>query len=218
MPGRLESLATGEIYHVYNRGANKQHIFHLPRDYRRFVQTISYYRFLGPKPKFSKFITGTIVPVELAEDKKHVEIYCYCLMPNHFHLLIKQLKEGGISKFLGDLSNSYVKYGNLKHTRSGPLFEGRFKAVHVDRDEQFLHVSRYIHINPRVARLVNNLDDYRWSSFGDYMIGNSSLCNVSEILSFFANNSADYKKFLEDQVAYGETLELIKHQLIDIDV
>ncbi|OGY09319.1 MAG: hypothetical protein A2700_02150 [Candidatus Blackburnbacteria bacterium RIFCSPHIGHO2_01_FULL_44_64] len=215
MPGRLSPLVTGEIYHIYNRGANRQDIFLQSRDYRRFIQTLSYYRFLGPKPKFSKFARGTITPVQLSDDKKLVELYCYCLMPNHFHLLLKQLKDNGILKFLGDLSNSYVKYGNTKHTRSGPLFEGRFRSVLVSSDEQFLHVSRYIHLNPLVSRLTGDLEGYRWSSYHDYMFGYSSPCSVGEVLDAFSGSTEKYRQFVYDQASYGEALEVIKHQLLD---
>ncbi|MBI2268374.1 MAG: transposase [Candidatus Blackburnbacteria bacterium] len=217
MPGRLTPLITNETYHIFNRGANKQDIFLLQRDYKRFLQTTSYYYIEGPKPKFSKFTHGTLLPIKLSDKKKIVKIFSYCLMPNHFHLLVQQLQDGGISKFVGQLSNSYVKYFNTKHRKIGPLFQGRFKAVRVESEDQFLHVSRYIHLNPIVSHLTKSLGEYPWSSYQDFMIGNSKLCEVSEILSFFSNSSKKYKSFLEDQISYGETLERIKHQLLDME-
>ncbi len=87
-------------------------------------------------------------------DNKSVEVVAYCLMPNHFHLLVKQVSEGGISKYLRQAINSYAKYFNTKYKRVGSLFQDMFRAVHIETDEQFIHVSRYIHLNPLVSYLV----------------------------------------------------------------
>ena len=142
MPGRITPLVSGEYYHIYNRGSEKRDIYTQPRDYTRFQKTFYYYQFSDPKPKFSQFKKSNLFKPLLNE--KLVEIICYCLMPNHFHFLIKQLKEKGISIFLSQLSNSYTKYFNVKYGRIGPLLQGAFKAVRIETDEQFIHVSRYI--------------------------------------------------------------------------
>ena len=139
-------------------------------------------------------------------------------MPNHFHFLIRQLKENGISKFMSQISNSYTKYFNTKYNRIGPLFQGAFKAVLIESDEQLIHVSRYIHLNPVVSGLIKNLEDYRWSSYLEYIKPNDTFCSINEILGFFTPNERKrYKEFVEAQIDYGRKLEKIKHQLIDID-
>lgn len=216
MPGRNVPLITGEIYHIFNRGNEKRDIFIQPRDYKRCQRTIYYYQFQGPKPKFSNFGLFNLQSFNPSLQDKLVNIHCYCLMPNHFHFLMQQLKDNGISIFLSQFSNSYTKYFNTKYTRVGSLFQGTFKSVLVESDEQFIHLSRYIHINPVVSTLVKSLDRYPWSSYEEYMDGKENICSTEEIMNFFQSKEK-YKSFLEDQIEYGETLELIKHQLMDIN-
>lgn len=215
MPGRIIPLVTGEIYHIFNRGSEKKDIFTQPCDYKRFQQTFHYYQYQGPKPRYSNSKHGIYTFIPVSEDKL-VEIFVYCLMPNHFHLLVKQLKDNGISIFLSQLSNSYTKYFNTKYKRVGPLLQGAFKAVLIENDPQFLHTSRYIHINPVVSGIVKNLEEYPWSSYKEYTGKGNVLCSTNEILDFFPIKDK-YKEFLENQIEYGQTLALIKHQLIDIE-
>jgi len=140
-------------------------------------------------------------------------------MPNHFHFLIRQSKENGISKFMSLISNSYTKYFNTKYKRVGPLLQGTFKAVLIESDELLVHVSRYIHLNPIISGLVKDLEDYRWSSYLEYIKPIDTFCSINEILGFFTPNEREkYKKFVENQIDYGRKLEKIKHQLIDIDI
>ncbi len=211
MPNRITPLINGQFYHVYNRGVEKRRIFENRRTYTRFLQAIGYYQLEGPKPKFSNFIKYKLF--EPDPDKKIVEIICYCLMPNHFHFLIKQLKENGVSEFIGKLTNSYTKYYNVKFDRVGPLLQGQFKAVLIESDEQLIHVSRYIHLNPVSSFLVKKPEDYEWSSYNEYLNG-KGMCTKKEILNFF-QSVMDYKKFVDDQIDYAQKLEVIKHQLLD---
>ena len=214
MPRRLTPLVTGEFYHVYNRGVEKRDIFTQPRDYKRFVQASFYYQFLGPKPSFSKFSKSQITTFKPLNENKILEIICYCLMPNHFHFLVRQLKEGGISNFTSQLTNSYTKYFNTKYNRVGPLLQGPFKALRVESNEQLLHLSRYIHLNPIVSGLVTSLNQYPWSSYKDYQNENKSFCAIKEVLNFFPS-SKKYLEFTKDQIEYGITLEILKHQALD---
>lgn len=113
-------------------------------------------------------------------------------MPNHFHFLIKELEENGTRKFISNIQNSYAKYFNTKNERSGSLFQEMFKAVRIESDEQFVHVARYIHLNPYSAFILDNINSIKvfpWSSFGDYLGTNShSFVNCS-FLSSFSNSS-----------------------------
>lgn len=212
MPIRTIPLVNGQFYHIYNRGVEKRRVFENRRCYTRFLQAIKYYQLTGPKPKFSNSFNNTFFHPD--PDKKIVDVISYCLMPNHFHLLIKQMTEGGISEFVSKLINSYTKFYNVKYNRVGPLFQGQFKAVLIESDEQFIHVSRYIHLNPIASFLVNDLDDYEWSSYREYTDNSKGICAKEEILGFFKDPKS-YKKFCLDQIEYAQTLELIKHQLID---
>ncbi len=136
-------------------------------------------------------------------------------MPNHFHLLIKQVNEGSVTEFISKLSNSYTKYYNTKYKRVGPLFQGEFKAEVMENDEQLIHVSRYIHLNPLVSYLIKDLKHFEWSSYKEYLSKSSnSLCDKEKILGYF-KNSRGYEQFVMDQAGYATELELIKRQLID---
>lgn len=214
MPVRTTPLVNGQFYHIYNRGVEKRCIFEDRRCYKRFLQTISYYQLEGPKPKFSHSFDNKSFKID--PSKKIVDIISYCLMPNHFHLLIRQLKDGGISEFISKLINSYTKFYNLKYKRIGPLFQGQFKAVLIESEEQLIHVSRYIHLNPIASFLVKDLNLYEWSSYKEYAADTKGICNKEEIVSIF-KNSASYQKFCLDQVSYAQNLERIKHQLIETD-
>lgn len=213
MPGRLVPLLNGEIYHVYNRGCEKREIFLQPRDFKRFQPTFYYYQYLGPKISFSKLPKKKLNSFQPTPESKLVEIISFVLMPNHFHFIVKQLKENGISIFLSQLSNSYTKYFNKKINRVGPLFQGVFKSVLVESNEQLIHLSRYIHLNPVVSGLSPNLKTYKWSSYHEY-IGQPVLCLTQPVLESFSSQQK-YIEFLEDHIDYATSLEQIKHQVID---
>ena len=211
-------LATEHVYHIYNRGVERRHIFTDSREYKRFVDTMTYYQYANPVIRYSKYLQQPLevrknILDDLRSHPKVIDLYAYCLMPNHFHFLIRQQNDKGISQYLSNISNSFSKYFNTKHIRVGPLLQGTFKAVLIETDNELLHVSRYIHINP-VASLViaiEKLDQYPWSSFSDYL--GKTLCPVTTttpVLSHFSS-SQTYREFVYDQVAYAQTLEKIKH-------
>ncbi|MDO8658044.1 MAG: transposase [Candidatus Levybacteria bacterium] len=214
MPSRIIPFVNNEYYHLYNRGVAKMPIFNNFYDYNRFLKTMIYYSIEGPKPKFSIFTPTTKL---LDTNKKIVDFICYCLMPNHFHFLLRQVKENGITEFLSKLSNSYTKYFNVKYKRVGPLFQGEFKAVHVESNEQLIHVNRYVHINPSVGFIIKNLEDYKWSSYPEYLnLSKTNICSKDIISGQFKTNN-DYKQFILNQEDYGKNLEFIKHKLLDLE-
>ncbi|MBI4029443.1 MAG: transposase [Candidatus Blackburnbacteria bacterium] len=214
MPGRPIPLITGEYYHLINRGADNRAIFLQQHDFKRFMNTIYYYQYAGPKPKFSKFSSGNLISWKPNEEMKIVDIIAFCLMTNHFHLLIQQLKDGGASKFMSQVLNSYTKNFNTKYKRKGALFQGAFNAVLIENDNQLLHVSRYIHINSVAAGIVQDICDYKWSSHHEYMGLIKGFCSKEKILGYF-KSSESYDKFLHDQIEYGQSLEMIKRHLVD---
>lgn len=214
MPGRLVPLVNGEYYHVFNRGNDKRDIFLQPRDYKRFLQTFYYYQFAGPKPRLSQYAKSQLNLINFQDNQKLVEIICFCLMPNHFHFLLKQVADNGVSIFLSQISNSYTKYFNTKYGHIGALLQGAFKSVLIENDEQFIHVSRYIHLNPIVSGICIDLETYRWSSCKEYITGFFYYSSPEEVLRLFSNKDS-YKEFLENQIDYGASLESIKHHLFD---
>lgn len=142
-----------------------------------------------------------------------VEIIAYCFMPNHFHLLLKQRLDGGISLFMKKITDSYTRYYNTKNKRVGPVFQGAFKAIHVSSEEQLLHLSRYIHINPLVSAVVRESEfmTYPWSSLHDYAGGiPSSFVSTEPVLQHF-RSPQEYIQFVVDRIEYGIRLEEIKH-------
>ena len=146
-----------------------------------------------------------------------VSIHSFILMPNHFHLLLSQTTDSGISLFMQRTGDSYTRYFNTKNERVGPLFQGQFKAVRIESDEQLLHVSRYIHLNPYTSYVVGSLNDalhYPWSSLHQYRATKGGICNVEKILGYF-KNYALYEKFLQDQADYQRKLGDIKHLLLE---
>ena len=226
MPARDIIFANDQIYHIYNRGLDRRPTFTTKREYQRALWAISYYQYKNPPLRLSKlfqqakaFRQVTLEKLK-KEGKKQVSILAYCLMPNHFHLLLKQNSSAGISKFMSDFQNSYTRYFNTRHERKGSLFLGQFKAVRVETEEQLVHVSRYIHLNPYSTFLIRDLrelENYPWSSFSEYLHPNSD--NISEpefILNLFGvNNIQDYKKFVFDRADYQRSLEEIKHLALE---
>lgn len=222
MPGRITPLITNEVYHVYNRGINRQPTFTTKREYQRAILAIKYYKISEPPIRLSKFLQlqkerQEEVQEAINQRDKLVEILCFCLMPNHFHFLLKQKKEKGISKFLANFQNSYTRYFNTLNERDGALFLDQFKAKRIETDEQLIHVSRYIHSNPYTGFIVKSfadLETYPWSSFPHYPSGVNDFIDTELILEMF-KDSASYKKFVLDQADYQRRLKEIEHLILE---
>lgn len=224
MAMRKTPLISGGYYHVFNRGVAKMPIFANVSDYTRALQTLEYYRFVNPPLKFSKYKSLSVdqknkINLELDYKNEHlINILSFVFMPNHFHFLLKQNTDWGVSKFIGQFSNSYTRYFNTIHRRIGPVFQGVFKAVEVESEEQLIHLSRYIHLNPYVSSLVSKkeLDKYRWSSLPAYL-GDQKSCINLEIISSQFSKKFTYKDFVFDHSDYARELERVKHLVIDIE-
>jgi putative transposase len=204
-------FASGEYYHLFNRGVDKRKVFLGRVDYVRFIRTIHNLMTSGSASESLKLNQS------LALNKK-IKLIGYCLMPNHYHMLVKQLDEDGVTEFMHKLDTSYTKYFNLNTHRTGRLFEYTFKATHIETDEEFIHVIRYIHLNPLVSGIIKDLRKYKWSSYLD-LIGerDGKLCDRSEVLGQFSgiNTSKSYEKFVLDYADYAIKLDYIKHHLLD---
>ena len=221
---RLEILANGEIYHVFNKAIANEQIFIKSRLLKHAVDLIEYYRF----PQRLRFSFFRRLPEKQKleysssyhnNNSKLVDIYAFCLMPNHFHLLVKQASHNGIKTFLSNFQNSFGKYFNTITTRSGSVFQKPFKARRVSSDEEFLHLGRYIHLNPVTSFLTDfkNLGSYPWSSYPTYIKDSTSkneLVDPSPTLSLTGSRKK-YIKFVENQVDYQRKLQLIKHLTIE---
>lgn len=206
-------FANNEFYHVFNRGVEKRITFMNKRDYGRFIETMDYYRIKDHLTRFS-FRDRPILIKKNTIGTPFIDIVCFCLMPNHFHMLVKQIEDNGISTFLSKLSNSYTKYFNTKYERPGPLFQGSFKAVRIEDDEQLLHVSRYIHLNPLIDYLTRDLKTYPYSSYPEYLDIRKGFCQKDVILDHFRKPS-DYEQFVLDQEDYGRKIKQMERLLFD---
>jgi putative transposase len=213
MPPRQGILATGETYHVFNRGLHHEPIFTEKREFRLLLDTAAFYLQSDPSVKFS-YYRQQPNKYEVNLEKTLVNIHAYAIMPSHFHFLLTQKEEGGIRKFIHRLSSSYSKYFDIKHDQKGPVFEARFKTVRVGSQEQLTHLSRYIHLNPVTAFLVESPEDYEFSSYKCYVgLEKSSFVDPSLILDSFSSDS--YKDFVMDQKDYQRELKTIDHLTLE---
>lgn len=180
----------GGYYHVYNRGNRKQAIFIQEWDYVRFLKRVKQYK-----------------------DKFGVSILGYCLMPNHFHFLLRQNTDLAITTFMLRLSTSYAKYFNIKYEQVGSLFQDRFRAKLIETDEYLLQLSRYIHLNPKLLLPTPGVElkNYKWSSYPSYMkkVKNDWI-DSDYILKYFAKKrpSEDYKSFVEYELGRENVQEV----------
>ena len=221
MSARKVVFEVGEFYHLYNRGNDKRKIFLTNNDYQRFI--CSLYAANSSSPIHLSDLRQWSKQVWKQERKKVlVNIGAYCLMPNHFHLLIKERGAGGITAFMQKLLTSYSSYFNLKHGRTGKLFEGYFKATHVDNDAYLKYLYSYIHLNPvKISnpngwptKIIQNigvaesfLNDYPYSSYQDYLGHQRQekvILNPKAFPDYF-DNKIDFKSFIEDWMKYHQT-------------
>lgn len=175
-----------ELYHVLNRGVEKRDLFMNDGDRLRFVHDLYEFNDTAPAPEFIKY--REIVSPDTGRPawtrERIVDIHGWCLMKNHYHLLVSERVDGGLSQFARKLNVGYAMYFNEKYMRSGTLFQGRTKKIHINSDAYFLHILHYIHLNPldfhkgsalwrsrevkNSARALQHLAEYRWSSYLDY--------------------------------------------------
>jgi REP element-mobilizing transposase RayT len=166
MPRKPRIKSETGIYHVMLRGINKQRIFEDKQDYQKFLNVL----------KETKEISD-------------YDLYSYCLMSNHIHLLIKE-NEVELGEIFKRFGAKFVYWYNYKYSRTGHLFQGRFKSEVVETDSYLLTVLRYIHQNPRKANLVKSISNYPWSSYNEY-IGNKNICDTQFILDIFSKNKSE---------------------------
>lgn len=224
-----KQFAEGEIYHVYNRGVGKMDIF---RDHDDYLLLISRLReALHPGEQPSTMAHDMQDGAHLAQPVRRRYVYprkklpagaftliAYCLMPNHYHFLVRQNGSAPVSKLILNVFGGYAKCFNKKYDRVGSLFQDQFKAVRVDSDEYLRWVSAYIHANPLVARMVDSLDGYPYSSYPDLAgLREGTLCDASPVLSQFGT-VADYASFVSDVSAQTGERKAFTHVLIDEDL
>lgn len=222
---RIKTLTASKIfYHVYCRGNNKNPIFFVEEDYSRLLATILLFQSTTTPQNFSRLSTKfrnrglSIIDrsiVDQVRDQRIVELIAFVFMPNHFHLLLGEIEDGGISNYMKRVLNSYTKYLNIRHERSGHIFQGRFGRVPIIDNNQLLYLSTYLHRNPReLPGWQNKEDAYPWSSYQDYIKENrwgmllapdiilSQFSSKTEYVSFTKISIAKTKKALDLDLLY----------------
>ena len=207
---RKETFAPDEYYHLYNRGTEKRGIFLEKQDYEHFL--------------FLMYICNTTKSIELRRIGENfyrgatiVNIGAYCLMPNHFHIFVKEKIDNGISKYMHKLMTSYSMYFNKKYKRTGKLYEGIFKSTYIDNDNYLKYLYSYIHLNPaklidknwkenktkNVNNLLNHVFSYPYSSLKEYINQKFKILNPSEFPYYFKKPN-DHKKELFEWLNFKE--------------
>ena len=213
MSVRKIPFVTNEMYHIYNRGIDKRTIFENNSDYNRFLESILELNTENPLGGlFHKHVLERKGVINSIVENKQIDLIAYCLNQNHFHLIVKQISDNGISKFMHRLGTGYTQYFNNKNNRTGSLFQGKFKSKHIDTNEYLLYLSAYVNLNDKIHKVSNNKEDTIFSSLEEYTKNINGLCNKNIILNQFKNKE-EYVKFLDDSLS-----ELIRQKEQNADL
>lgn len=208
------------IYHLYNRGVEKRNVFLHEKDYLRFVVNLHEFNDATSTINFGRNLNHNLIEVRLQskQERQMVEILAFCLMPNHYHLMVRQLIDNGITEFMRKLGTGYTNYFNLKNKRVGPLFQGKFKAILLEKEAHFIHLPHYIHLNPLdlfmpewrerkikdVDGALKFLKQYRWSSFQDYTgIKNFPTVTKQDFLHECVGGTNDFLTMTKEWISDG---------------
>lgn len=207
-----KQFAKNSTYHIYNRGVNKMNIFEKEYDYRVFLFRLKENLFPDAE-KSDRFKLPKRQQRRKLLPPNSFDLIAYCLMPNHFHLLIQQKTELPITKLISKVCTGYSKYFNKTYERVGQLFQDQFKSVTIENNEQLLWTSFYIHKNPVEAQIVKYPEHYNWSSYIEYLENNYEICNKKIILEQFNNPQKYFRYFKKD----NEPTVSLKHLYFDFD-
>lgn len=221
MPSRYDVFYNGGIYHIYDKTLDGRRIF--SQDLcQEFVNTFCYYRSeLSSKLRYSLFKK---LPYDIYNSRWEeifynkyfiVDILAFCLLPNHYHFLIKQLKDKGVIKFMSNISNSLTRYYNSRNQRKGPIFLPQFRSKRITSQEDLIYVSKYIHTNSYAHAVVKNPEDifaYPYSSIKSYISSTNTLkINTDKVMYSFGNNAQKYKQFILKNAEDQKMRELVKY-------
>ena len=220
---RKIKFVNNEYYHIFNRGVDKREIFSDAEDYERFLLSIDLlndkydglmiewrdFKKSDPKAKFDNFLK-----LGFRKRDSLVEVVAYCLNPNHYHFILKQVVDKGIGKFFHKIGTSHSKYYNDKYKRNGSLFQGAYKAIMIDSNEYLLYLSAYVNKNNFIHGYSKN-KIWKYSSLPEYLgIRKSKIINKNIILDQF-RNIGEYKIFLRDNALYMKGNKELKRYLIE---
>lgn len=201
---RKTEFKNEEYYHIYNRGVDKREVFLDEEDYIRFLNSMREFnddstyeqRMFEKELSSSRELSSNLVKLD-----NLVEIVCYCINQNHYHLILRQLRSNGVKTFMHKIGTGYTNYFNKKYKRSGSLFQGPFKSIYIDSNEYLLYLSAYVNKNNFIHGY--GMEDWRYSSLLDYLGKRAgTLCNKESIMVQFNNDIEQYKEFLENNALY----------------
>lgn len=230
MPAKhaIKEFVADSHYHIYNRGVEKRTIFEDSQDYAVFLSYLKTYllpkdetllhAILGEPTSTAKQKDQALKQLHLNNFSDTIKLISYCLMPNHFHLLIKQTDATTIDYFMRSFCTRYSLFFNRKYRRIGGLFQGVYKAVRVETDEQFFHLSRYIHRNPiPLASQGESLQSYAYSSYPQYLgLTRAKWVHPEDVLTYFSKSQKNgYQEFVEGQTGETGALLIMKVTLDD---
>lgn len=223
-------LVSGCYYHIYNRGVDKRCIFMDEADYRRFVNYLSDFNTLNCVTNYSYRGQTSIEQRTSIKKEQLVDVVSFILIPNHFHLILCQLVDNGISKFMQKIETGYVMYFNKKNERTGRLYESKFKTKLIETDEYLMHLSRYIHLNcldliePNWKeegikdwdKTNEFLENYKWSSYLEY-IGKINFPYIinKQLLQGYFKTSEEYKEFIKSWVV--DDIDVLQKEALPIE-
>ncbi|MCK5060208.1 MAG: transposase [Candidatus Pacebacteria bacterium] len=197
---RKITFSLGEFYHIYNRGTDKRAIFKEKNDLLRFFQSME--NFNTKDPVGSIYEQSFLKEIQKKPKKPLVNFVAYCLNPNHYHFVLEPKVEQGVEKFMHRIGTGYTKYFNAKYQRTGVLFQGKFKASHIDSNEYLLHLSAYVNLNNKVHQLGSRASKLVKSSWDEYTkagFQGESICEKDIILEQFGSRD-EYSEFARDSL------------------
>ena len=211
---KLRSFPQGEIFHLCNKSISNYSIFRNENWIDRFLTAIHHYNDINIQVCLSKALRKPIVQQNLLVRKPNQILYvlAYCIMRDHYHLLVKVHKDYSLSRCISNIENSYTRYYNKLNRGKGPLWQSRFRASSIKDNETLLHVHRYIHLNPVTAGYVNKPEEWKWSSYITFISNSEALLNTKEIS---IKSVHTYKRFIEDQINYQKTIKGIQRKLLE---
>lgn len=212
----MRKFPEDKIFHICNKSIANYQILKDFNNALRFIQTLDYYNSMSTeKPSLSLFLkkNKNYYPKLISiKPNSIIKFLSFCIMPDHYHILIKIIKGASFLKYINDVENSYTRFFNEKFRRKGPLWQNSFRSVVIKNNEQLLHVTRYIHLNPTTNNLIKKPEDWIFSSYKDYLNKNILQNYLTEIS---INNPKTYKNFVENRIDYQKKLKLIKKLILE---
>lgn len=215
MPRRKIGIKNGGIYHIFNKSIAGYTIFNDSSEYVRMLKYIEYYSLAEAPCPLKEYLNDCNNYSLTSRKNASVAIIAYCLMPNHFHLALKELNDNAVERFMYSVLKNYTSYFNYCHNRSGPLWQSRFQNVFVGTDEQLLHLTRYIHLNPVTAHIVNKPGMWKYSSYGEYTGITNTANRICTISPYMDVDSTRYADFVNGHIDQQREIAMAKRLYIE---